>query len=105
MPLRGTENVYRAIGERIRTTRISKKMVQADIANEAGLSRQSVANIERGRQRFMVHTLIDIARALGVLPAELLSVLADIPTEANLDALSPAARRFVLSVLRQSESA
>ena len=92
--------VYRAIGQRIRDVRIAKRIVQSDVADEARLTRQSVANIERGRQRFMVHTLLDIARALGVQPSDLLP--ADPPNRVpvDLDNISPTAREFVLSVLQ-----
>lgn len=47
-------------------------MSQAAIAPSVGLSRTSVANIERGRQRMSIHLLMDFARALDVKPCTLL---------------------------------
>lgn len=60
-----------ALGERIRTRRESK-MTQAELAERIGLSRTSVTNIERGRQRLLVDQLVEIAKTLSVSPAELL---------------------------------
>jgi len=42
------------------------------LALAVGLSRTSVANIEKGRHRIQIHTLYAIAAALGIEPAELL---------------------------------
>jgi transcriptional regulator with XRE-family HTH domain len=94
------EPIYEAVGAKIREVRNAKHIIQADVAEEAGLTRQSVANIEHGRQRFMVHTLLDIARALGVDAADLLPRQDEQSVNVDLDMVSPAARDFVLSVLR-----
>jgi transcriptional regulator with XRE-family HTH domain len=45
---------------------------QADLAAAVGLTRTSISNIEKGRQKMLVHTFLDIARALGIEPLELL---------------------------------
>jgi transcriptional regulator with XRE-family HTH domain len=97
------ESVYGAIGRRIREIRREKRIVQAQVADETGLTRQSVANIEHGRQRFMVHTLLDIARALDVWPHELLPSQRREGTAVNLEGLSQSARDFVLSILGPSK--
>jgi transcriptional regulator with XRE-family HTH domain len=93
--------VYLTIGSRMRDFRLAKRITQAAIAAEAGLSRQSVANIEKGRQRFMVHTLLDIARALDVDPISLVPAQESSTIALDVDqfGLSPKAKRFVLSVL------
>jgi transcriptional regulator with XRE-family HTH domain len=93
--------IYLAIGSRVRDIRLASRITQAAIAAEAGLSRQSVANIEKGRQRFMVHTLLDIARALSVDPVSLLPTdkTSAISDDVDQFGLSAKAKRFVLSVL------
>lgn len=93
--------IYLAIGSRMRDIRLTTRITQAAVAAEAGLSRQSVANIEKGRQRFMVHTLLDIARALGVDAVSLLPAGDGRTVSLDVDQfdLSPKAKRFVLSVL------
>lgn len=103
MPVpREVDGIYKAVGRRFREVRTSKGITQADVASEAGLSRQSVANIELGRQRFMLHTLFDVGRALGVAPAELLPSAegSDMTLDLENVELSPTARRFAQSVLQ-----
>lgn len=60
------EEVYREIGRRIRAEREALGFSQVDLAKEIGLTRTSITNIEAGRQRMLIHTLYDIANALGV---------------------------------------
>jgi transcriptional regulator with XRE-family HTH domain len=94
--------IYESVGKRIQELRTAKRITQAMVAEEARLTRQSVANIEHGRQRFLLHTLIDIARALGIPPADLLPPPAqEVDVPMNLDGfkLTPAARRLVQAVL------
>src|SRR5260221_694169 len=54
--------------------RISQRppVSQSALAEAVGLSRASIANIERGHHRVQIHVLYDIAVALGVEPHELL---------------------------------
>lgn len=66
------EHLYRAIGAKIREVRKEKQMKQETLALSIGLTRTSLANIEGGRQRFLLHTLFDIARTLDVTGEELL---------------------------------
>jgi DNA-binding XRE family transcriptional regulator len=41
-------------------------MTQGRLATAVGLSRTSITNIERGRQKIFLHTLADVADVLGV---------------------------------------
>lgn len=41
-------------------------MTQGRLATAVGFSRTSITNIERGRQKIFLHTLADVADALGV---------------------------------------
>jgi transcriptional regulator with XRE-family HTH domain len=63
---RRLNGVYVEVGRLIRDTRKSKKMTQGRLAAAVGLSRTSVTNIERGRQKIFLHTLSEMADALGV---------------------------------------
>lgn len=63
---------YQEIGNRIARARKKTKLSQHDLATRIGLKRTSVTNIEKGRQKVMVHTLIEVAKHLNVSPAELL---------------------------------
>lgn len=47
-------------------------MTQEGLGEAVSLTRTSITNIERGRQKLLLHTLARIAHALGVATSELL---------------------------------
>ena len=59
------KNYYVALGKQIALAR-QPKMTQEGLAKKLSLTRTSIINIEKGRQQVLVHTLADIAGALGV---------------------------------------
>ena len=61
-----TDEIYVHIGQRIQEERKSLGFLQQDLAQEIGLLRTSIVNIEAGRQRLPIHKLYEIAEALGV---------------------------------------
>ena len=67
-----TKQFYCEVGVRIRAAREHISASQEKIASTVGLSRTSLTNIERGNQKFLLHTFIGIATALGVPPTDLL---------------------------------
>src|SRR5947209_8631317 len=62
---------YLALGQRIASARRGH-LTQEDLARKLGITRTSIINIEKGRQQVLVHTLTDIARALGIPAAALI---------------------------------
>lgn len=66
------EPIYRQIGGVIRGLRRRADKPQEQVARELGISRATLANIETGRQRILVHQLYAIAQALNVKVADLL---------------------------------
>ena len=68
-----SKEIYAAMGERIRAERQKRRLSQEKLASYIGLTRTSVTNIEKGRQKIFLHTVFDIATALGTSPAQLLS--------------------------------
>lgn len=77
------EKLYAAIGRRVAQARkrtIPKSLSQAELAERVGLTRGSIANIERGYQRPPIETLYRLAQALGTEPHLLLPG----PTELDL---------------------
>lgn len=64
--------IYKIIGERIRTIRESLNLTQEDVADRIGMRRTSITNIEAGRQRLPIDTLYNIAGILGVSAFDLL---------------------------------
>ena len=64
--------IYADIGRNVRHAREAEDMTQEHLATRIGLTRTSIVNIEQGRQRAPIHTLIVIADALHVPPALLI---------------------------------
>ena len=58
------DTTYIALGERVRALREKRHLTQEALADQVGLSRTSVTNIERGRQAVLVHQLLLFAKAL-----------------------------------------
>lgn len=67
-----SELVYEAVGARIHELRKQRGMTQDQLASQVDLTRTSITNIEAGRQKILLHTLFELAAALGVEPLELL---------------------------------
>ena|SRR5437870_306387 len=74
MPRYASSALYRDIGRAVHRLRDQRKpkMSQQALADAIGLSRASVANIERGHHRIQIHVLYDIAAALDLEPHDLL---------------------------------
>jgi transcriptional regulator with XRE-family HTH domain len=66
------DDLYIAIGKRIRAARERVGLTQEALGDLVGLGRTSITNIERGRQRMTVHALFGLAEAVGEAPAALL---------------------------------
>lgn len=78
--------LYLEVGVRVRRRREGLRMTQDELASTVGLSRSSIANIERGQQHAPVHVLLWLAEALGADVGTLL------PTHNELVALTTAGR-------------
>lgn len=66
------EPVYKTIGTIIRGWRRRLEWPQQHLAARLGISRATLANIETGRQRVLVHQLYAFAEALQLKPSDLL---------------------------------
>jgi transcriptional regulator with XRE-family HTH domain len=87
------EPIYAQLGRLIRAKRRALELHQAELAGHLGVSRATLASIETGRQRVLVHQLYDLAKAFGIAPAELLptiqaetEIAADLPMPDGLTA-------------------
>jgi transcriptional regulator with XRE-family HTH domain len=65
------DKFYRLFGSRVRELREERKVTQDELARRVALSRTSITNIERGRQRVLLHQMMEIAQALDAEPAAL----------------------------------
>lgn len=66
------EPVYKTIGAIIRKRRRRLEWPQAKLALRLGISRATLANIETGRQRILVHHLYGLAEILEMKPSDFL---------------------------------
>ena len=66
------EGCHKAVGIRIRLIREALGLTQGELAKRMTLVRTSLVNIEAGRQRMLLHTIEEFARALGTTPKHLL---------------------------------
>lgn len=65
------EPIYMELGARIRVYRKRAHYTQERLADDVGISRAALANVELGRQRIMLHSLSVYARHLGIKTQEL----------------------------------
>jgi transcriptional regulator with XRE-family HTH domain len=66
------DSLYREIGELVRAEREQAHVTQDELAARVGLTRTSITNIEKGRQKVQVHTLYAIAGILRISAYNLL---------------------------------
>ncbi len=60
------------LGENLKKIRTQKKISQVEIANQLGVDRSFVSNIENGKNNPTLSTITKLAQALGVSSGELL---------------------------------
>jgi transcriptional regulator with XRE-family HTH domain len=101
---------YKEFGRRVREARTSKDgtrtLTQEALARRLGLTRTSITNIEKGYQGVPLHTLVELAKALGVAPGDLLpqDVAEGQPLpERLLEGLDEVERRFVGRVVSDGD--
>jgi transcriptional regulator with XRE-family HTH domain len=55
-------------GERLSSVRRLKRISQSTLGEQVGLSRTTIANLERGTQNVQLHQIYTLAKALDVKP-------------------------------------
>lgn len=66
------ELCYRQFGMRLEQLRNALGWTQEELAKKTNLVRGSIANIERGKQRILLHDVERFATAFGTSPKQLL---------------------------------
>ena len=69
------KTLYRRFGELVRQHRLDAALTQEEVGKRVGLSRTSITNIEKGRQRVLLHQLYELAAAILATPDMLLPEL------------------------------
>jgi transcriptional regulator with XRE-family HTH domain len=82
------EPIYKALGAMIRGRRRRFEWSQKALAERLGISRATLANIETGRQRVLVHQLYAFAEVLKMKPTDFLPA-ANVAESAGALALLP----------------
>lgn len=62
----GDAPIYGILGRAVSARRDELNLTQQALADKIGLSRASVANIESGRQKVLLHQVYALVRALGL---------------------------------------
>ncbi len=70
--------LYCGIGSRLRQRRTKLGVTQGQLANEVGVLRTSITNIEAGRQKVPLHLLYKICTALEIEVVEILPANSEI---------------------------
>ena len=94
---------YAEVGRRVRNARDKRGLTQEALATLVSLTRTSITNIEKGRQKLLAHTIMDLAIALKIPPATLLPDNHPTGDDKKLEQLlkerSPKERAWVKSIL------
>ena len=104
--MRALDSFYASLGAKIRSRRYELGLTQQELSQLIGLSRTSITNIERGRQRLMADQLLAVANALDTQVENLASPVAQITPgkgSARINSSEmPTVARFVNRVLADS---
>ncbi|MDD7936151.1 helix-turn-helix transcriptional regulator [Actinomycetospora straminea] len=95
------DRFYREFGERLHDKRVQAGMSQEALGAAVGLNRTSISNIEKGRQRLLMHQLPVLAGLLSTTTEDLL------PAAPAPDALGglTGADRDAVNAIRQARGA
>ena len=63
------------LGTLLRQKRLERNLSQRDLAALTDLERSTIAYVERGTRQPSLHTLLELCKALGILPSDLLREL------------------------------
>lgn len=77
--------LYKSVGEKIKSKRVSAALKQSDVASKVGVSRASVVNIEQGRQHPSLFLLWKIATCLNIELTELLPTRCELQSGSKKD--------------------
>jgi len=95
---------YKTVGRKVRQEREKRGLTQEALGSLVSLTRASVTNIENGRQKILLHTLIGLAAALKVSASDLLpspesNLISDIDEQQFPEDLSEREREWIKSIV------
>ena len=88
---------YRRFGQLLRRARKASGLSQEDLGKAIGLNRTSVSNIEKGRQKILLHSYNDILDVLKLEAGDLLprQTSTSVGVKPDLAGYRPAERAFI----------
>ena len=104
--MKKVDRFYFELGKRIRKARIKQNLTQQQLAELVSLNRTSITNIEKGVQRLLAHTVVDLAAELKVPIESILPNNRAASSSMEIDRLfdktsSPEERDFLESALNK----
>lgn len=81
------DSLYLRLGDLVRQhrRRVRPRLTQEEVAKRVGLTRTSITNIEKGRQRIQLHQLYDLAAAIETTPESLLPEMMPVAPSKEID--------------------
>jgi len=95
----GIEPFYIETGKRVQERRNKRGMTQEQLGSRLNpaTTRASIANMEAGKQRILVHTLVQLADILGVKILDLLPVNKELPANKSSDIASELQKKLKIT--------
>lgn len=95
---------FQSIGNKLHTIRKHYGLTQAEVAEAAGLSDRTYADIERGSVNMRIETILKICNVLHITPDEILTEESPLDTKQEelwnqLNACDPKTRETALHIL------
>lgn len=73
MKIRAARSLYKRIGANIRRLRLARGFTQEELAEELGMTRTSLVNLEAGRQRILLHRALELAQVFKITMDDLIT--------------------------------
>ncbi len=77
------ETVNKLFGEKLARARRVRNITQGKLAELVGVSRVTIANLERGRQNIQLHQVFTFGSALNVPASELIPTVPELPSTSS----------------------
>lgn len=102
------DKFYSELGGRVRKARIRLRLTQEQLASSLSLNRTSITNIEKGKQKMLAHTLLELAEVLEIPVNDLIPPVNQMSTTLRIDNLidknsSNAERNFLEATLNKAK--
>ena len=100
--MNNVDEFYRKVGARVKIAR-KGKMTQHELGSAVGLSRTSVTNLEKGRQRIPLHIFVHIAKLLEVSVDSLIPEQAKAESvESLIGSLPLSDKKWIKAVMKEA---